>query len=206
MNSSKQMLKIALTGGIGAGKTSVTEIIRSCGYTVIDADEMSRNMTSAGGRAIPYIRDKFGPEFILGDGSLDRAKMRDLVFRDPAKKALLEEGTTRVVLEDIEAISREKEKAGEKALFFDIPLLFETGTDGDYDEVWVVTAYRDIRARRVMERDGTDPALTELIMGSQETDDVKVSRADLVISNNGSMAELERSVKEALGHINPKNL
>ena len=192
------MLNIAITGGIGSGKTSVTEILRSCGYTVIDADAMSRELTSSGGRAIPYIREKFGPGFIMEDGSLDRAKMRDLIFRDPAKKALLEEGTTRVVLEDIEAIRSQKEKAGEKALFYDIPLLFETGTEGEYDAVWVVTADHALRAARIMERDGIDAGMINLIMDSQEDDEVKKAKADLVIYNNGTMEDLETSVEKAL--------
>lgn len=192
------MLNIAITGGIGSGKTSVTEILRSCGYTVIDADAMSRELTSSGGRAIPYIREKFGPGFIMEDGSLDRAKMRDLIFRDPAKKALLEEGTTRVVLEDIEAIRSQKEKAGEKALFYDIPLLFETGTEGEYDAVWVVTADHALRAARIMERDGIDAGMIDLIMDSQEDDEVKKAKADLVIYNNGTMEDLETAVEKAL--------
>ena len=192
------MLNIAITGGIGSGKTSVTEILRSCGYTVIDADAMSRELTSSGGRAIPYIREKFGPGFIMEDGSLDRAKMRDLVFRDPAKKALLEEGTTRVVLEDIEAIRSQKEKAGEKALFYDIPLLFETGTEGEYDAVWVITADHALRAARIMERDGIDAGMIDLIMDSQEDDEAKKAKADLVIYNNGTMEDLETAVEKAL--------
>ena len=98
------MITIAITGGIGSGKSEVTNYLISKGYTVVDADKMSREMTSAGGKAIPYIREHFGPAFILEDGSLNRAAMRDLVFRDPSKKKLLEEGTTKVVLADIEAI------------------------------------------------------------------------------------------------------
>ena len=192
------MINIAVTGGIGSGKSTVTDIIRSYGYTVIDADRMSREMTSSGGSAIPYIREKFGHSFILEDGSLDRAKMRDLVFRDPAMKVLLEKGTTKVVLAEIERIRKDKERGGEKALFFDIPLLFETGTQDDYDAVWVVAADRDIRAARIMERDGIDQNMIDLIMGSQEDDDRKTAAADLVIYNNGTTEELEHSVEEAL--------
>ena len=192
------MKTIAITGGIGSGKTEVTNIIRSLGYTVIDADAMSREMTSAGGKAMPYILEHFGPDFVNEDGSLNRAAMRDLVFRDPQKKTLLEEGTTKVVLEDIEAIRREKEQRGEKALFFDIPLLFETGTEGDYDRVWVVTADYGIRAARIMERDGIDAAMIDLIMDSQTDEEAKAARADTVIVNNGSLSELENAVGSAL--------
>ena len=102
------MITIAITGGIGSGKTAVTDYLSKTGYTVVDADKMSREMTSAGGKAIPYIRKHFGPEYILEDGSLNRALMRDLVFKFPEKKKLLEEGTTKVVLEDIEAIKKER--------------------------------------------------------------------------------------------------
>lgn len=192
------MLTIAVTGGIGAGKTCVTDIIKSYGYTVVDADAMSREITSAGGKAIPYIRENFGQEFINGDGSLNRAAMRDLVFRNPEKKALLERGTTDVVLADIEAIRKKKAESGAKALFFDIPLLFETGTEGDYDTVWVVTADHDIRAERVMKRDNIDPAIIDLIIDSQAAEDEKTEKADLVIHNNGTLHELAKTVEEAL--------
>ena len=188
------MITIAVTGGIGSGKTEVTNYLISKGFTVVDADKMSREMTSAGGKAIPYIQEHFGPSFILEDGSLDRAAMRDLVFKDPAKKKLLEEGTTKVVLEDIEAIKREKAACNEKALFFDIPLLFETGSEDDYDAVWVITADYEVRKNRVMARDGIDPSIIDLIMDSQEGEENKVKLADNVIYNNGTREDLRKAV------------
>ena len=192
------MITIAVTGGIGSGKTEVTNYLISKGFTVVDADRMSREMTSAGGKAIPYIIEHFGPSFILEDGSLDRAAMRDLVFKHPDKKKLLEEGTTKVVLEDIEAIKKERAASDDKALFFDIPLLFETGSEKDYDAVWVVTADYDVRKKRVMERDGIDPSIIDLIMDSQEGEERKVQLADLVIFNNGSLDDLRNSVDRSL--------
>ena len=192
------MITIAITGGIGSGKTQVTNHLMSKGYTVIDADRMSREMTSAGGKAIPYIREHFGPSFIAEDGSLDRAAMRDLVFRDPAKKKLLEEGTTKVVLEDIEAIKKERAACSDRALFFDIPLLFETGSEDDYDAVWVVTADYDIRKSRVMARDNISPEIIDLIMDSQENEEKKAALADRVIVNNGTLEELKAAVDKAL--------
>ena len=192
------MITIAITGGIGSGKSEVTNYLISKGYTVIDADRMSREMTSAGGSAIPYILEHFGPGFILEDGSLDRAAMRDLVFRDPTKRSLLEEGTTKAVLEEIEVIRREREESGDKALFFDIPLLFETGSENDYDVVLVVTADYEIRKARVMERDGISPAIIDLIMDTQDKEEQKAAFADFVIYNNGTIEELHEAVDSLL--------
>ena len=195
------MITIAITGGIGAGKSTVTDHLISKGYTVIDADKMSREMTGPGGKAMPYILEHFGPDFINEDGSLNRAAMRDLVFQEPKYKAVLEEGTTKVVLEDIEKIKSEKAASGEKALFFDIPLLFETHQEGNYDQVWVVTADYDIRKERIMERDRIEPSIIDLIMDSQSEEEHKVQNADLVFRNNGTIEELETAVDKALASL-----
>lgn len=195
------MITIAITGGIGAGKSTVTDHIISRGFTVIDADRMSREMTGPGGKAMPYIMEHFGPDFINADGSLNRGAMRDLVFQAPKYKKILEEGTTKVVLEDIEKIRKEKEAAGEKALFFDIPLLFETHQEDRYDQVWVVTADYEVRRDRVMKRDNIDPQIIDLIMDSQSDEDIKVSKADAVLYNNGSVEELIDSVDRLLEAI-----
>ena len=195
------MITIAVTGGIGAGKSTVTDYLISKGYTVIDADKMSREMTGPGGKAMPYILEHFGPDFIKEDGSLDRGKMRDLVFQEPKYKAILEEGTTKVVLEDIEKIKEEKASDGEKALFFDIPLLFETHQEGNYDQVWVVTADLDLRKQRVMARDNIDPAIIDLIIGSQADENKKTSSADVILINNGTIEELLKEVDSVLSTI-----
>ena len=195
------MITIAVTGGIGAGKSTVTDYLISKGYTVIDADKMSREMTGPGGKAMPYILEHFGPDFIKEDGSLDRGKMRDLVFQEPKYKAILEEGTTKVVLEDIEKIKEEKASDGEKALFFDIPLLFETHQEGNYDQVWVVTADLDLRKQRVMARDNIDPAIIDLIIGSQADENKKTRSADVILINNGTIEELLKEVDYVLSTI-----
>ena len=192
------MLTVAVTGGIGSGKTTVTDHIIAKGFTVIDADKMSREMTGPGGKAMPYILEHFGNEYINGDGSLNRAAMRDRVFRDPASMEVLRKGTTDVVIEDIRRITEEQRLAGAAVLFFDIPLLFETGREGDYDQVWVVAADRSIRAARVMARDNVPADLIDLIMDTQADDERKIAGADLVIYNNGTVEELLAEVDKAL--------
>ena len=195
------MKTIAITGGIGSGKTAVSNYLAQLGYTVVDADRMSREMTSAGGKAMPYILENFGPEFVAPDGSLDRAAMRDLVFKDPAKKKLLEEGTTKVVLEDIEKIRREREACGDKALFFDIPLLFESGSEKDCDAVWVVHADEETRILRVMARDGVGREQVLDRIKNQMSEEERCARADVVLDNSGSREELIEQVEKALAGV-----
>lgn len=192
------MKTIAITGGIGSGKSTVTKYLQERGYIVIDADKMARELTEPGGRAIPYIREHFGSSYILEDGSMDRAKMRDLIFKDFSQKKILEEGTTKVVLDDIENIKDEASKNGVQALFFDIPLLFETKTNKEYDQVWVVTANREIRKERVVKRDGIEESIIDLIIGSQSEEDDKIKLSDEVIYNNGTIDELHQSVDKLL--------
>ena len=195
------MLNIAITGGIGSGKSTVTDYLVSRGYTVIDADKMARELTEPGGRAIPYIREHFGESYIREDGSMDRAKMRDLIFKDFSKKAILEDGTTKVVLEDISNIKAEAEKSGASAMFYDIPLLYETKTENEYDRIWVVTADRELRKERVMKRDNIEAGIIDLIIGSQAEDDYKIKHADEVLYNNGSVEDLHTTIDSILNKL-----
>lgn len=194
------MKTIAVTGGIASGKTMACTYLKNIGYTVIDADEMARSITGPGGKAMPFIIEHFGPEYVNEDGGLDRAAMRDLVFKNPDKLMILEAGTTDVVLRDIEIIKEERANAGDKLMFFDIPLLFEKNQQDKYDAVWVITADRAIRKNRIVSRDAMDESMAELIMDSQEEEEKKVEKADFVIYNNGSLSELYRSLDDALAH------
>lgn len=194
------MLNIAITGGIASGKSLTTQYLRNHGYTVIDADEMAREITGPGGKAMPFIIDHFGPDYVNEDGSLNRAAMRDLVFKNPDKLAILEAGTTDVVIEDFEKIKSEREAAGDSIIFYDIPLLFEKNQEEKYDAVWVVTADREIRKKRIIERDGLDDHMADLMIDSQDNEDRKVEAADFAIYNNGDISELYRSIDDALSH------
>lgn len=188
------MINIAITGGIGSGKSCITSYLTEQGFTVIDADKMSREMTASGGKAMPYILEHFGPAYINEDGSLNRTAMRDLVFRDPESMKLLEQGTTAVVIEDIDKIRKAAEEDGQKVLFYDIPLLFEQHKEDDYDLVWVVTADRDIRSERIAKRDGLTPDIVDLMISSQAEEEYKASKADFVIYNNGTIEELHEQI------------
>lgn len=205
MRKEKLMKKIGITGGIGAGKTAVTDHLQELGYTVIDTDRMARDMTAPGGKAIPYIREKFGDDLIDETGAMDRKKMRDLVFRDSKKLALLEQGTTMVLIEDLKELSRELEMKGNKVVFFAIPLLFEIGSSMEYDATWLVTADDETRIRRVMKRDGVDRDNVLRIMKKQMPEEEKRKLASDVIVNDGDLESLRVQVDKLLSKYGLSN-
>lgn len=191
-------MKIAVTGGIGSGKTAVTDYLSSKGYTVIDADQIAHQITAPGGKAIPYIRNHFGDDFIREDGSMDRDKMRERVYGNPDQLRLLEEGTTKAVIRVVEDRVRECRDRGDKVVFLAIPLLFETGSAGDYDAVWSVVADNNVRIRRVMERDRLTEEMVRKIMSRQVSDDVRRAGSSDIIDNSGTLAELHSQVDHLL--------
>lgn len=191
-------MKIAVTGGIGSGKTVVTDYLSSKGYTVIDADQIAHQITAPGGKAIPYIRNHFGDDFIREDGSMDRDKMRERVYGNPDQLRLLEEGTTKAVIRVVEDRVRECRDRGDKVVFLAIPLLFETGSAGDYDAVWSVVADNNVRIRRVMERDRLTEEMVRKIMSRQVSDDVRRAGSSDIIDNSGTLAELHSQVDHLL--------
>ena len=192
------MLNIAITGGIGSGKTTVTDYLISKGYKVVDADEMARNITSKGGKAIPFIEEKFGKSFIAADGSMDRAKMRDLVFNNPEAKKLLESGTTKVVIDDIKSIIKESSNKGESAIFFSIPQLFENRFHIDFDQVWSVVADKDIKKQRIKSRDNIPDSIIDLIISSQAEEKIFLENSDEIIYNNESVEKLYDNIDSLL--------
>ena len=192
------LLKIAVTGGIGSGKTAVTDYLSSKGYTVIDADQIAHQITAPGGKAIPYIRNHFGDDFIREDGSMDRDKMRERVYGNPDQLRLLEEGTTKAVIRVVEDRVRECRDRGDKVVFLAIPLLFETGSAGVYAAVWSVVADNNVRIRRVMERDRLTEEMVRKIMSRQVSDDVRRAGSSDIIDNSGTLAELHSQVDHLL--------
>ena len=141
------MLTIALTGGIGSGKSAVTEILRSLGTTVLDADEFSHQVTAKGNAALEYIGQTFGPQVLNPDGSLDRSALRQLVFKNAVARAELES----ILHPEIRRLMRNAaEQIDAPYCVFSIPLLIEVGRSGDFDRVLVVEARMSIRRKRII--------------------------------------------------------
>lgn len=193
------MLRIAVTGGIGSGKTAVTDYLESKGYPVIDADRISRAMTASGGKAIPEIRKLFGDEFIKKDGSMDRDKMRSLVYNDEVAMKKLEECTTKVVIRDIDELLSKLEAENEPVVFIAAPLLFEQGgSSDDYDAVWLVVADEEIKINRIFLRDSLDKDSVSAIMERQLSDGEKSKLSTDILENNDSLESLYERVDNLL--------
>ncbi len=195
------MITFALTGGIGSGKTSVARIFSALGVAVIDADQLARAAVAPGTLALARIVELFGPQVLTATGELDRSKLGKIVFGDAAAlgklNALVHPVVQMLVTSEIERLSAE-----EAALAcYDVPLLFETGQELKYRPVVVVVADDELRLERIMTRDGLARAAAQARLKSQMPLSDKARRADIVIANNGTWAELEREAELALNQV-----
>ena len=195
----KTMKIIGLTGGIGAGKSTVTEILIKEGYPVIDADRISRKITEKGSPVLEKIAGVFGNDMILPGGELDRKKLASLVFSDSEKRLRLEEITTKEVVRIIsEKLDRMKSRGQTGPVFVDAPLLFESGADRLTDLVWTVDADISVRVERVCARDGATPQEVRDRIAAQMSSRRRAERSAEVIDNSKGKEELCRQVKELL--------
>jgi dephospho-CoA kinase len=184
--------RIGLTGGIGSGKSTVAALLAGHGATLIDTDAIARELTAAGGAAMPALIERFGPAVADASGALDRAAMRDLAFGDPTAKAALE-----ALLHPLigRAAGERAAAAGEGAvLVFDVPLLAESlrrqppprpGWRDRVQRVLVVDCEIATQIERVAHRPGWDRAGAERVVQAQATRAERRAIADAVIHNDG---------------------
>lgn len=195
------MLRIGLTGNIAAGKSSVVRVWRSLGATVVDADELARRAVEPGTPGLGRIVEAWGPGVLDAEGALDRAALRRIVFEDPEARARLEEIVHPAVYALRGEENRLAEERGERLVVADIPLLFEVGMVDEFDVVVLVDAPEEERLRRLVEDRGLDPEEAVRMIDAQMPAELKRARADLVIENAGSPAELEARAREAWAEL-----
>jgi dephospho-CoA kinase len=188
------MIRIALTGSIGMGKSTVARMFERAGVPVFDADAEVRRLQAPGGALVEAIERRFPGS--VRDGGVDRDALSERVLGNPAELAALE-----AIVHP--AVSRERERfitdhADAPALLFEIPLLFETGGEGAFDTVIVVSALPEIQRERVLSRPGMTAEKLDSILARQLPDANKRGRADFVIDTGGSLAETARQVEHIL--------
>jgi dephospho-CoA kinase len=188
------MIRIALTGSIGMGKSTVAEMFRSAGLPVFDADAVVRQLQGPGGELVDNIGHHF-PGTVRA-GTLDRDCLAQIVLADPAKLAVLESIVHPAVREWREAFVNKHSDA--PALLFEIPLLLETGGEKELDKVIVVSAPAEVQRVRVLKRHGMTEAKLASILARQIPDEEKRRRADFVIDTGGDLSTTEAQVRDIL--------
>jgi len=187
-------LRIGLTGGIGSGKSSVARRLAVRGALVVDTDALAHALTAPGGAAIPAVAAAFGADMITADGAMDRARMRALVFADPAQRQRLEAILHPMIGEATRA-QASRADAGQPVVF-DVPLLTESGTwRARVDRVLVVDCPAATQVARVVARSGWTPEAVERTIAQQATREQRRAIADAVIVNDTlTLAQLDSEV------------
>ncbi|MEX8494100.1 dephospho-CoA kinase [Sphaerotilus sp.] len=187
------MRHVGLTGGIGSGKSTVCRLLRGLGAWIVDTDAIAHRLTAPGGRAIPAIAERFGADMIDAHGAMDRARMRERVFADPAQRRALEAILHPMIGEDTR-IDAAAAPAG-AIVVFDVPLLVESGRWRDrVDRILVVDCAVETQIARVMQRNGWTADAVQRIIDQQAGRAQRLAVADDVIVNDG--LELEELAAE----------
>jgi dephospho-CoA kinase len=190
----KKVLKVAVTGGAGSGKTSVCNRLKELGVKVISADEMAREAVTPGSKALTKIIRYFGDAVLLPDGTLNRKILRRMITDDDDARFTLERFLHHEITRLIHKSVVCAEKEGCQIVAIEVPLLFELDMKERFDRVVVVSADKELRVKRLMERDQTSRDAAENLINVQMPDEEKIGRADYVVWNQGSMEKLVESV------------
>ena len=187
------MLIIGITGGIASGKTSVSDAFAELGVPIVDTDVIARKVVEPGDPGLDQVREAFGPEILTEDGRLDRARLRQHVFADPAARRRLEgilhPLIRKRVLDDLSALRA-------PYAIVVVPLLIETGFDDIVDRILVVDTPVENQRKRLAKRDGASSEEIAGILAAQATREQRIARAHDVLVNDGDLADLQRDVRQ----------
>jgi dephospho-CoA kinase len=200
--TNNKILKVAVTGGAGSGKTSVCNRLKALGVKVISADEMAREAVAPGSTAFKKIVQYFGKTVLLSDGTLNRKILRRMITDDDddriAMERFIHHEIANLILKNVVCA----EKEGCRIVVIEVPLLFELDMKEKFDWVVVVSADKELRVKRLMERDQTSRDEAMNLINVQMTDKEKIDRADYVVRNEGSMEKLLESVDILFNNFN----
>ena len=186
------MFVVGITGGIGSGKTAVTDHLETLDIVVVDADKAARVVVEPGKPALDEIAAHFGSEILLDDGALNRAALREVVFNDSSQRKILEGITHPRIREEI---ARQLSAATSPYVVLSSPLLLESGQNSFADYVVVVDVPEAVQVDRTMRRDDNSESLVKQIMAAQLDRQTRLSRADGAISNDGTLEALHAEVE-----------
>src|SRR2546429_8601874 len=195
------MLNVALTGNIAAGKSTVVDLFRRWGATIIDADELARQAQAPGGAVLAAIAGRFGADVLAPDGSLDRAALRGKVMGDQAALDALNQIVHPAVRRRRDELLREASEDGDLLVVNDIPLLFEALDPAQFDAVVLVDASGALRRTRLRAMRGLSNDEADRMNAAQMPAERKRAKSDFVIENEGSLKQLERKARAAFDEL-----
>lgn len=196
MATRDRVIRVALTGGIATGKSHVRAAFERLGVPTIDSDILAREAVAPGTDGLNTVVARFGAGVLDAAGTLDRHKLADIVFADPAARRDLEAIIHPAVREATERFFTALDPAAHPFAIADIPLLYEVGRDKDFDVVIVTAVDPETQVTRVMERDGATEAEARQRLAAQMPIDEKVRRADYVITTSGTFDDTALQVEE----------
>jgi len=201
-----KVVKIAVTGSAGSGKTSVCDRFRELGLKVISSDSLAREAVAPDTAAYEMIVDSFGQRILRKDGTLNRQMLRRMMISDDDTRKTLEECIHPEIkkLMHLKMATAEKESAS--VVIIEVPLLFEFGMESRFDAIIVVTSDRELQIRRLMNRDTVSRGEAKGLLSVQISDEEKIEQSEFVIENSGSKAEMTRAVDHIFKKIYPKYL
>ena len=192
-------MRVGLTGGIAAGKSTVSALLAESGAVVIDADQLAREVVARGTPGLAAVVEAFGPQVLTADGDLDRPQVGRLVFGDEELRRRLEGIVHPLVFERIVAL--EAQAPAGALVLHDIPLLAETGRAADFDAVIVVDAPREVQVERMVRDRGWSVEEAEARIAAQATREQRRAIATHVIENTGTLDDLRRRVAEVVEEL-----
>jgi dephospho-CoA kinase len=192
-------MRVGLTGGIASGKSTVSTILAELGAVIIDGDKLAREVVEPGTPGLAQVVAAFGPEILLPDGGMDRAKVGRIVFNDEAKRKVLEGIVHPLVFERYAALEASAPKDG--IVIHDIPLLAESGRADTFDAVIVVETPAEVQIERMLRDRGWSRADAESRIASQATPEQRRAIATYLIENTGTRDELRARVEAVYGEL-----
>lgn len=201
MNSLEGVMIVGLTGQTGAGKTHVSSIFAQKGFSVINADSISRIVVEKGKPCLAEICEFFGEEILCEDGTLNRALLGKVVFSDKSRLELLNSIIYPYITAEILSTIRRLSDEGRKLILLDAPTLFESRTDDFCELIISVVSNEKIRLERIMKRDGISHENALQRMQSQLEEEFFKKNSDFIIKNNDDMSNLYEVTKEVADKI-----
>lgn len=191
---------VGLTGGICSGKTEAAHVLAAMGVRVLDADEIARFLTQYDAKVLEQIEQRFGPDVFTPYGALDRKRMGEIVFADASARSDLEA----ILHPPVIALQRENiaaARASRRALVISAPLLIEAGAYEDMDTVVLISCTRELQRKRLMARNSMTKAEALARIDAQMPLEAKHKFAQVVIDNNGTLAEFQANVRSTFSTL-----